>query len=105
MKIKFALSKIAQGVFNCDTAMEYLDSKDVNVTEELYEDLKKAEQAYLSASRWPLQGDIVGVKGIEGRWIDEADFEANFRGKEGSSAIVVYKGMNLTVSFDRLYKL
>lgn len=105
MKIKFALSKIAQGVFNCDTAMEYLDSKDVNVTEELYEDLKKAEQAYLSASRWPLQDDVVGIKGLEANGFSSPDFTGNFRGKTNDRAIVVVNGMNLSVSLDRLFRL
>ena len=105
MKIQFALSKIAQGVFNCDTAMEYLESKGLFVTEELYNDLKAAEQAHNDAKRWPMQDDIVGVKGVKGRWIDESDFDANFRGREGTNAIVVYNGMNLVVPFDRLFRL
>jgi hypothetical protein len=101
MKIKFALSKIAQGVFNCDTAMEYL-AKDVNVTEELYEDLKKAEQAYLSASRWPIQDTIVGVLGFNGN----PDFKANFRGRIDCGRCVVVmcsNGMQLEVALSDLY--
>ena len=105
MKIKFALSKIAQGVFNCDTAMEYLESKDVNVTEELYEDLKKAEQNYLALKHWPLQDDIVGIRGLEANGFSSPDFTGNFRGKTNDRAIVVVNGMNLSVSLDRLFRL
>ena len=102
MKIKFALSKIAQGVFNCDTAMEYLESKDVNVTEELYEDLKKAEQDYLALRHWPTQDTIVGVLGFNGN----PDFKANFRGRLDNERCVVvmcHNGMQLEVSLSDLY--
>lgn len=105
MKIKFALSKIAQGVFNCDTALEYLESKDVNVTEELYEELKQAEKDYLALKHWPLQDDVVGIKGLETNGFSSPDFTGNFRGKTNDRAIVVVNGMSLSVSLDRLYRL
>lgn len=104
MKIKFAFSKIAQGVFNADTAMEYLQSKDLFITEELYNDLKAAEQAYNDAKTWPKQDTIVGVKGFN----DNPDFTANFRGRitnERWVVVMCHNGMQLEVAGCDVYPI
>lgn len=95
MKIEFALSKIAQGVFNADDAAVALDNSGTPITTELYNQLREAEKAYVTAKFGLLQDDTVLVSGLT-----QPDFTANFRGRSGDLAIVVLQsGMQVSVPY------
>jgi len=100
MRIEFALSKIAQGIFNADDAAVALDNSGITITPDLYNELKTAEKEYIQAKYWPFTDCEVKVIGVNGN----QDFTAIYRGKFEGRAMVVLKGMQMTVPFDQIAK-
>ena len=102
MRIQFALAKVAQGVFNADDAAVALNNSGHEVTNELYDQLRKAEKSYHDAKNWPQTDDIVLVAGANGN----PDFTANYRGKHDGLAVVVFnQGCQMSVPFSQISKL
>ena len=100
MKLNFALAKIAQGIFNAEDAAVALDESGTPITPDLFNELKAAEKAYISAKYWPVTDCEVKVIGVNGN----QDFIAIYRGKCEGRAMVVFKGMQMTVPFDQITK-
>lgn len=94
---KLVLRMVASGQMNADDAAVALDESGVEVTEELYDQLRAAEADYLKSKQGFQVDDRVLVKGQNGN----PDFFANFRGESNGLYVVVKEGgMQMSVAKD-----
>ena len=95
MKVQLLIEKIKQGIFNADQVAIALDENGIEVTSELYDELREAELQYKNQSFGFKVDDIVTVKGENGN----SDFRASFRGGRTGFATVypINGGMQIEV--------
>ncbi len=102
-KVEEIYNKVLQGLINSDDGAIYLYDNGIEVTTEIYDRLRNAEESFLKKARGLQVGDIITVKGKHGT----DDFKANFRGytNEGKLVVVYDRGKQMMISKDEYYAL
>lgn len=95
-------NKVLQGSINSDDGAIYLYENGIEVTDDIYDRLRDAEQLSIKKGRGLQVGDMITIKGKYGN----ADFKGNFRGytNEGKLIVVYEGGKQMAINKDEYYK-
>lgn len=99
--IEETYNKVLEGKMNSDDGAIFLDENGIEVTDDVYDKLRNAENLSLKKSRGLQVGDIITIKGKNG----SNDFSANFRGytNEGKLIVVYEGGKQMAISKDEYF--
>jgi hypothetical protein len=84
--IEKAKSKVLSGEYCADNAAIFLDESGINVTNELYDELRSLRERYWKLRQGLQVGDLVVVRGINGA----VDIKGNFRGYDADGRMVIF---------------
>ena len=95
-----AKQKVLSGEINSDDAAILIYDSGFEVTDELYDELREAENNYKNKGKGIQVGDLVIVKGKYGN----EDFEANYRGVMPDGKLIVWtkSGSQIAISKDEI---
>jgi hypothetical protein len=98
--IESIMQRVLNGEINSDEGAFEVIYSGLEVTNELYDELREAEKKFTKKSIGLQVGDIVKVKGKYGN----EDFEANYRGTmpDGKLVVVPKSGMQISISKDEI---